>query len=118
MACRPTWMPQSYEEAVKMLRGRKSKIIGNNTDLHLYPNGQCVVRHFFTDIVLFNPDGDVVFNTSYRTLTTRSRMNCAHPMVQFFQKKHQLVINYKGMNIHPDQYFCTSEASDDLEPVE
>ena len=100
-----------------MLCGRKGKKIGNNTTLRRDEKGNLIVQHFFTDIVCYKPDGDVTFRR-YLSSTTKARLDCAHPMVRFFQRKFNLMVHYKGMVFEPDTFFTTSEASDDLEPVE
>lgn len=111
------WMPKSFENAQEILGHRDHKKIGNNTELRREGNTY-VVRHFSTDIVRYHADGDVYFDLTYPSVSTKARLNKAHPMVRITHRDHTLHVCYKGMVLPVRGFFRTSEATDELEPVE
>lgn len=111
------WMPESFESAEKVLGGKKRKKIGNNTELR-QEEDTYVVKHFYTDIVRYHADGDVDFNLSYASVSTKVRLNRAHPAVRIFHRGGVLYVSYKGTTFPAGNFFRTSEASDNLCAVE
>lgn len=65
----------TYEEAKKLLKGRDSKKIGNNT--YLINGGDVVsVCLHGTDVLKFYENGHIKLNSGgYQTVTTKDRMN-------------------------------------------
>lgn len=65
-----------YEGIAEKLGTRASRKIGNNTYLQARETGRVVVRLHDTDILTFEPDGAVVYNSGgWRTPTTKARLN-------------------------------------------
>jgi len=64
------------------------KFIENNTLECTREDGTRIIRHFRTNILTFNPDGTIVFNTDgFRKMTTKVRMNNHQDMVDIWQDK-------------------------------
>jgi len=112
-------MPTSYESAAAKLRGKRlQKKIGHNTVLRK-DGDDYVVRYYETDIVRYCADGDVIFDWTWRSATTRERMKCAHMLVWFVQRNYRIMVCTQGMMFAlPDDPYVVGEAWLDLEPVE
>jgi len=64
-----------------------AKLVGNNT-LEYMDGDARVVRHFTTDILRFEPDGTIVFNTSgHKSMTTKARLNDLQEPVSIWSDK-------------------------------
>lgn len=70
----------NYQDAIQLIGKRKSKKLANNTYLQKRGGNIAVMLHS-TDIIIFHPDGKIVFNTGgWRTATTKDRINRFSPV--------------------------------------
>jgi hypothetical protein len=78
---------KTYQEAVTVLNGRKSRKVENNTYLHQLEDGSIGVKLHETDVVIYRQDGTIQLNTGgWETVTTKARLNDYSP-VGIYQKK-------------------------------
>jgi len=71
---------RSYTDADEYLGGKKSRPIGNNTTLNRLDDNHIAVRHFNTNIVIFDSSEILTINTDgYHTNTTFARINALLP---------------------------------------
>lgn len=69
-------LPQSYEEAVKALRGRHVRTVLNNTRVSRKDDDTVEVQYHGNTIATFHADGRRVFTTcGWGTSSTRERLN-------------------------------------------
>ena len=67
--------PNNYRSAERLLNGRDSRKIANNTTLRR-DGDEFVVRLHYTDIVRYHADDTVTLNSGgWQTVTTKQRMN-------------------------------------------
>jgi hypothetical protein len=72
------------------------RFVENNTLERVLDDGTCIIRHFNTDIIIYKPDGTIVFNADgNRSMTTRKRMNEYQDKVELWQ--HQRVWYVRAM---------------------
>ena len=65
-----------YLDLLNTLKKRTTKKLLNNTYAVRRENGRIAVRLHNTDVVTFDPNGDVMLDTGgWKTVTTKSRMN-------------------------------------------
>jgi hypothetical protein len=64
-----------YNKLDGMLAGKRSKSIGNNTQLTREHDGRLIVRLHSTDILMAFPDHVMLNTGGYKTVTTKARMN-------------------------------------------
>ena len=77
----------TYEGAMKVLKGKRSRKVGNNTYL-LDKGAYVAVKLHKTEVVGLYADGSVVLNSGgWRTVTTKARMNEYAPC-RVYSKKH------------------------------
>lgn len=64
----------------------KSKIVANNTVEYFKPTGERVIRLHEIDILTFDPDGTITFDSGgWKTVTTKDRMNAFQNQVHIMQ---------------------------------
>ena len=88
-------LPQSYEQAARMLNGRNSRTLINNTVLKFSVDGESVrVEYHGNTIAQFRSNGEVMLtNAGYGTVSTRERLNAMAPAgVGFVQRNHAQMI--------------------------
>lgn len=71
--------PQSYEAALKVLGDRESMIIGHNTRLVRYSNGDVYATYHGNAIVEYSPRGVFASWAGWATSTTTNRLNMLAP---------------------------------------
>jgi len=83
-------MPRfTKKELIEGVECVSSKKIANNTIEYHRENGERVIRHFFTDILTFKPNGDVVIDCGgYRSFTTKERLNRYLENANIFQERN------------------------------
>lgn len=88
-------LPRTYERAVALLKGKKSRNLDMpSTDIrHTFDHEAVpciVVRHHYTDIAVFYDDGSYEVNSQgYFTSTTKERLNAMVPTgFGFVTRKH------------------------------
>ena len=73
----------TYVDLLDTLKKRTTKKLLNHTYAVRRENGRIAVRLHNTDVVTFDPNGDVMIDTGgWKTVTTKSRMNqyLPHPL--------------------------------------
>lgn len=86
-----TRLPKNYEQASRMLDGRNSRTLFNNTVLKFSVNGESVmVEHHGSTIAQFRSNGEVMLtNAGYGSVSTRERLSAMTPPgVRFVQRQH------------------------------
>ena len=100
MPSSPKWMPRNYEEADKALRNGVMRRIGPNTWAQSGNKGEIAVVLYSTRIVEFREDGDIVYDISRLSPTTRRRLNAVGGGVRFYSKNNVVGAEYRGVFIH------------------
>ena len=84
----------------------KSRLVDHNTVEYWRKDGSKVIRLHLTDIITYNPDGSVTFNTDgWKTVTTKDRMNKFSPFKVHQEKSVWYVETYPfedGVTFYPD----------------
>ena len=76
--------------------GINAHIVKNNTIEYWKEDGSRVIRLHHTDILTFNPDNTITFNTDgWETISTKSRMNEYQNKVNIYQKNHKWYVSTK-----------------------
>jgi len=68
----------NYQQASALLTGRckNQRKLANNTYLQLRENGKLVVKLWNTDIIIFQPNGEIKLDSGgFKTMLTKNRMN-------------------------------------------
>lgn len=83
----------SYSQALRLLTNRYGRELswmnlGAGTELSGRANGDLVICHEITDLIVYKPDGTFILRDGgYRTKTTKDRLNRFSP-VEVFQKNN------------------------------
>lgn len=71
--------PQSYDEALKVLDGRESMVIGHNTRLEASGHGDIHATYHGNKIVSYSDEGVYVSWAGWTSNTTTNRLNMLAP---------------------------------------
>jgi hypothetical protein len=86
----------SYKQAVEVLKGRKTRKLGNNTYLETRDAETVAVRLHQTDVVTYKANGAVVLNSGgWKTNTTKARINEYSPVGISQEKRVWYVTKYE-----------------------
>lgn len=83
-------LPQSYEQAERMLNGKDARTLFNNTTINRGGDGRVFIAHHGSVIGSFEQDGSVMLtNAGYGSVSTRERLSgMTPPGVHFVQRQH------------------------------
>lgn len=76
-----------------------SKLVGNNTIEYMDYSGNRIIRHFHTDVLIFAPNGSIVFNTNgHKSKTTKERINNLQDHVNIWQENRVWYVASKELS--------------------
>jgi hypothetical protein len=86
-----------YVKLKGMLNRKNPKKLGNNTWAYVKHDGSLGIKLYSTEILVFYKNGDIKFNTdSYRTKTTRDRLNRYQDRIRMYQERGFWYFSMKG----------------------
>lgn len=85
-----TRLPQSYDQAERMLNGKDARTLLNNTTINRGGDGRVFIAHHGSVIGSFEANGEVMLtNAGYGSVSTRERLSAMTPPgVHFVQRQH------------------------------
>ena len=87
-------LPRDYNSALRMLNGKRSRKVLNNTVIRTTLSGDAVVEYHGNEIARFYANGEVLLtNCGYGTTSTRARLNAMSPArYGFVQRDYEQMI--------------------------
>ena len=95
-------LPRDYASALRMLNGKRSRKVLNNTVMRETVGGDAVVVQYHgNEIARFYSNGEVMLtNCGYGTVSTRERLSAMTPAgVYFVQRNHEQRVQVPSQGI-------------------